>query len=151
MTESDHSHDNDNHNDNSIVLEGWAKSTFQAAGFERDVYRRGTGPGVVIIHEIPGITPKVTAFANEVVAAGFTVVMPSLVGEPGRDISNGYVFQSMAKVQFVHIPYKGGAAAVIDVIGGQAHLVFDQVSASGPFIKTGRGAGGQASDGAVLV
>lgn len=80
------------------ILNGWQKSTFSAAGFERDVYRRGTGPGVVIIHEIPGITPKVTEFANEVVAAGFTVVMPSLVGEPGRDISNGYVLQSMAKV-----------------------------------------------------
>ncbi len=83
---------------NDAVLEGWEKSTFQAAGFERDVYRRGTGPGVVIIHEIPGITPKVTAFANEVVAAGFTVVMPSLVGEPGRDISNAYMMQSMVKV-----------------------------------------------------
>ena len=53
-------------------------------------------------------------------------------------MAEGWAFQSMAKVQFVHIPYKGGAAAVIDVIGGQAHLVFDQVSASGPFIKTGR-------------
>lgn len=80
------------------VLEGWHRSTFSAAGFERDVYRRGSGPGIVIIHEIPGITPKVAAFANEVVAAGFTVVMPSLVGEAGRDVSNGYVFQSMAKV-----------------------------------------------------
>lgn len=80
------------------VLEGWHRSTFNAAGFERDVYRRGSGPGIVIIHEIPGITPKVAAFANEVVAAGFTVVMPSLVGEAGRDVSNGYVFQSMAKV-----------------------------------------------------
>lgn len=80
------------------VLEGWDRSTFSAAGFERDVYRRGSGPGIVIIHEIPGITPKVAAFANEVAAAGFTVVMPSLVGTAGRDVSNGYVFQSMAKV-----------------------------------------------------
>ena len=48
------------------------------------VYRRGTGPGVIVIHEIPGITPKVAAFANDVVEAGFTVVMPSLVGTPGQ-------------------------------------------------------------------
>ena len=85
-------------NDNSVILDGWEKSRFVAAGFERDVYRRGTGPGVVIIHEIPGITPKVIEFANELVTAGFTVVMPSLVGEPGRDVSNAYVMQSMAKV-----------------------------------------------------
>lgn len=80
------------------VLEGWAKSTFAAAGFERDVYRRGTGPGIVLIHEIPGITPKVTQFANELVDAGFTVVMPLLVGDAGREVSNLYVMQSMTKV-----------------------------------------------------
>ena len=89
---------NDNDNSSAAVLDGWEKSTFAAAGFERDVYRRGTGPGIIIVHEIPGITPKVVAFANEVVAAGFTVVMPSLVGTPGRDVSNGYLMQSMAKV-----------------------------------------------------
>jgi dienelactone hydrolase len=80
------------------VLAGWERSSFTAAGFTRDVFRRGTGPGIVIVHEIPGITPKVAAFANEVVAAGFTVVMPSLVGEPGKAMSNGYALQSMAKV-----------------------------------------------------
>lgn len=80
------------------VLEGWEKSTFTAAGFTRDVYRRGTGPGVVVVHEIPGITPKVAEFANDVVAAGFTVLMPSLVGTPGKAPSGGYMTSSMSKV-----------------------------------------------------
>lgn len=80
------------------VLAGWERSSFTAAGFTRDVFRRGTGPGVIIVHEIPGITPKVTAFANEVVEAGFTVVMPSLVGTPGKEMSNAYALASMAKV-----------------------------------------------------
>ncbi|MDO8363430.1 MAG: dienelactone hydrolase family protein [Actinomycetota bacterium] len=82
----------------SDVLAGWEKSEFTAAGFTREVYRRGEGPGVIVVHEIPGITPNVTAFANEVVAAGFTVLMPSLVGQPGRAMANGYALQSMAKV-----------------------------------------------------
>ena len=82
----------------SDVLEGWSQSSFTAAGLTRDVYRRGSGPGVVVIHEIPGITPKVAQFMNEVVDAGFTVVAPSLVGTPGRDVSNGYVIGSMLKV-----------------------------------------------------
>ncbi|MCB9382833.1 MAG: dienelactone hydrolase family protein [Acidimicrobiaceae bacterium] len=80
------------------MLEGWSQSSFTAAGLTRDVYRRGSGPGVVVIHEIPGITPKVAQFMNEVVDAGFTVVAPSLVGTPGRDVSNGYVIGSMLKV-----------------------------------------------------
>ncbi len=80
------------------ALDGWARSEFTATGRTRQVFRRGTGPGVVVIHEIPGITPKVAAFANDVVLAGFTVVMPSLVGTPGRAISGPYGMASMAKV-----------------------------------------------------
>jgi dienelactone hydrolase len=81
-----------------MTLEGWARSSFTAAGFTRDVYRKGTGPGVVVVHEIPGITPKVAEFAEEVVAAGFTVLMPSLVGTPGRAPTGGYLASSMVKV-----------------------------------------------------
>ncbi|MDO8389414.1 MAG: dienelactone hydrolase family protein [Actinomycetota bacterium] len=82
----------------TTVLDGWERSQFTAAGFTRDVYRRGTGPGVVVVHEIPGITPKVTVFANEVVDAGFTVVMPDLVGTPGKEVSAPYIASSMLKV-----------------------------------------------------
>ena len=80
------------------VLAGWQKGSFTAAGFTRETYRRGSGPGIIVVHEVPGITPKVTQFANEVVEAGFTVVMPSLVGTPGREFSNGYAMASLAKV-----------------------------------------------------
>ena len=79
-------------------LAGWDKSTFTAAGFTRDVYRKGSGPGVVVVHEIPGITPKVQAFAEDVVARGFTVLMPSLVGTPGKDVSAPYLASSMTRV-----------------------------------------------------
>ena len=84
--------------DQTAVLEGWAKSAFTAAGFTRDVYRRGSGPAVVVVHEIPGVTPAVAEFANNVVDAGFTVVMPSLVGTPGRGPSGSYIASSMLKV-----------------------------------------------------
>ena len=80
------------------VLQGWERGSFTAAGFTRETWRRGSGPGVVVVHEIPGITPKVTAFANDVVDAGFTVVMPSLVGTPGKDVSGPYMAGSMLKV-----------------------------------------------------
>ncbi len=47
-------------------------------------YRKGAGPGVIVIHEIPGLTPPVIGFGEELVAAGYTVVMPHLFGEPER-------------------------------------------------------------------
>jgi tripartite-type tricarboxylate transporter receptor subunit TctC len=38
----------------------------------------------------------------------------------------------------LHVPYKGNAQAIIDVIGGQVMLMFDQVSTSEPHIKAGK-------------
>jgi len=80
------------------VLNEWAKGSFTAAGITHDTYRKGSGPLVLVVHEVPGITPKVAAFAEEVVSAGFTVVMPDLVGTPGKEMSNGYAMSSLAKV-----------------------------------------------------
>jgi dienelactone hydrolase len=81
-----------------MALEGWSKGSFTAATLTRDTYRKGVGPVVVVVHEIPGITPAVERFANDVVAAGFTVVMPDLVGTPGREVSGRYLASSMLKV-----------------------------------------------------
>jgi tripartite-type tricarboxylate transporter receptor subunit TctC len=50
----------------------------------------------------------------------------------------GELFQSMAKVKFLHVPFKGAGAALIDLVGGQVHLMFDQVSASSAHIKAGK-------------
>lgn len=80
------------------VLDGWTKGSFTAAGITHDTYRKGSGPLVVVVHEVPGITPKVAAFAEDVVSAGFTVVMPDLVGTPGQEMSNGYAMSSLVKV-----------------------------------------------------
>ena len=80
------------------VLEGWVLGEFSAADMTYPTYRRGDGPGVIIIHEIPGITPLVAKFANEVVARGFTVVMPSLTGTPGKAPAMPYITAELAKV-----------------------------------------------------
>lgn len=91
---------------NGGVLNDWTKSSFTAAGYTRDVFRRGSGPGVIIVHELPGLTPTVAAFANEVVDAGFTVLLPSLVGNPGREFSTGYLAKSAVQLcvsrEFTH-------------------------------------------------
>jgi len=82
----------------SEELPGWERSTFTAAAITHEVYRRGSGPGVLVIHEIPGITPTVLRFADEVVDAGFTVMMPLLVGRAGPGPSASYLASSMTRV-----------------------------------------------------
>jgi dienelactone hydrolase len=65
------------------TLDSWSVGEHTHAGVTHPTYSKGDGPGVIVISEIPGITPKVIEFAEEVVAAGFTVVMPQLFGRPG--------------------------------------------------------------------
>ena len=80
-----------------MTLEGFTESTFSHDGATRTVYRRGAGPGVVVMHEIPGITPPVAAFARRVADAGFTAVMPELFGTPGKPVSGPYVVGQMLR------------------------------------------------------
>ena len=82
----------------TVSLPGWNHSTFTHADVTHETYRKGNGPAVIVVHEIPGITPKVLDFAERVVAQGFTVAMPLLVGEVGREPSGGYIASSMRKI-----------------------------------------------------
>jgi dienelactone hydrolase len=78
-------------------LTGWSVTPFTGGGYTHDVYRRGEGPGVVLIPEIPGIHPGVLGLGNHLVDNGFTVAIPSLFGEPGRAKDPGYVISSLAR------------------------------------------------------
>jgi dienelactone hydrolase len=78
--------------------DGWTRGSHTYEGVTHATYRRGTGPGVIVIHEVPGITPEVAAFAEEVVDAGFTVVMPSLFGTDGAPMTARTIASSIGRV-----------------------------------------------------
>ena len=48
------------------------------------------------------------------------------------------LFSRQVGVKLLHVPYKGNSQAIVDVIGGQVMLMFDQVSTSEPYIKAGK-------------
>ena len=79
------------------ALEGFAATTFTHDSDSKTVYRAGTGPGIVVMTEMPGITPNVAAFGRRLVDAGYTVAMPVLFGTPGRDVSVPYILKSMTQ------------------------------------------------------
>jgi dienelactone hydrolase len=79
------------------ALSEFTESTFTHDGLDRRVFRAGTGPAVIVIHEVPGITPEVAAFARRVVDRGFSVRMPSLFGTPGKTMTTGYVIRSLTR------------------------------------------------------
>ena len=79
------------------ALANFALSDFTAGRYTRPVYRMGSGPAVIVIHEMPGLHPLVARFGERIAAAGMTAVLPSLFGEPGREISNGYAAREFFK------------------------------------------------------
>lgn len=68
-------------------LSDFERDTFSADGKTRTVFRKGTGPAVIVIAEMPGITPEVLGFARRVAAIGCTAVVPHLFGVPGKEPS----------------------------------------------------------------
>lgn len=66
-------------------MRDFERETFSHTGETKDIYRSGTGPAVIVMAEMPGITPKVLTFARRVVDLGCTAVLPHLFGRPGHD------------------------------------------------------------------
>jgi dienelactone hydrolase len=80
-----------------MALAGYTQFGFEHAGASREVYTRGSGPGVVVIHEVPGVTPTVARFATRVADAGFRVYVPSLFGTPGKPFGVPYVLSQITR------------------------------------------------------
>lgn len=78
--------------------DSWVQGSHTHDGTTHPTYRRGAGPGVIVIHEIPGITPAVAAFGQELVDAGYTVVMPSLFGRDGAGMTPVTIAGALRKV-----------------------------------------------------
>ena len=66
------------------ALAGFERTSFTHDGKQRDVFRAGEGPAVIVMAEIPGITPAVADFARRVVDLGCTAWLPHLFGVPGQ-------------------------------------------------------------------
>jgi tripartite-type tricarboxylate transporter receptor subunit TctC len=50
----------------------------------------------------------------------------------------GELFSRQAGIRMLHVPYKGNSQALVDVMGGQVAMMFDQVSTSAPQIRAGK-------------
>ena len=51
---------------------------------------------------------------------------------------SGEMFKQLARVEMVHVPYKGSAPALTDLLGGQVNLMFDNIPSALPHIRSGK-------------
>lgn len=117
------------------MLEDWALSDFTGGGYTRPVYRRGSGPAVIVIHEIPGLHPQVVDFGERLVAAGMTVFMPSLFGTPGRTATKAYALRSMLGNICIRREFSvwrdGRSSPIVDWLRALARFAHDECGGPG--------------------
>ena len=76
---------------------------FRAFDFTHDrrtyeVFRGGSGPAVLVLHEIPGLHPGVVDFARRLITAGYTVYLPSMFGRPAAPATGREIARTMLHV-----------------------------------------------------
>jgi tripartite-type tricarboxylate transporter receptor subunit TctC len=93
-------------------------------------------PIVLVVH--PGNPAKsVRDFIASAKARPGKMIMAS-AGNGTTNQLAGELFQLETGAKFVHVPYKGAGPALIDLMGGQVDMLFDQLSASTNYIKSGK-------------
>lgn len=94
-------------------------------------------PNVLVVNETK--TPVKTV--AELVAHAKERRSGMSYGSPGTGSTvhlSGELFKSAAKLDMVHVPYKGSAPALTDLIGGQIDLIFENITPALPFVQGGR-------------
>lgn len=121
--------------DYSSTLKDYTSFEFDDGRWTRRVFRRGQGPAVIIIHEMPGLHPLVIRFADRVAAAGMTAFLPSLFGEPGRPVSTGYalgqMFMGMCVRREFNVWKAGKSSPIVDWLRALARKVHGECGGKG--------------------
>ena len=107
--------------------------------FERDFV------GVALVAEVPGVLIVPSSFSAQNLAQliAYAKTHPGELsyGSPGFGTSvhlAGELFESLAGVQLVHIPYKGASPAMTDLLGQRIQLIFPALSVAQSYIESGK-------------
>jgi tripartite-type tricarboxylate transporter receptor subunit TctC len=111
-------------------------------------------PGYDPLKDFAGVTltclvPQVLVVNPALAAHSVKDLIALAKSEPGKiaygssgNGSTGHMaaelFSRQAGIRMLHVPYKGNSQALVDVIGGQIAMMFDQVSTSAPQIRAGK-------------
>lgn len=109
--------------------EGYEARDFEALGVTRRVFHRGEGPPVLVMHEMPGITPAVLRFCDRVVERGFRVAVPQLLGTPGRGYDVGHLARGYVHVcvsREIHLLAKHEASPVTEWLRALCRALHDE-------------------------
>lgn len=115
-------------------LSDFTSFVFDHEGRERTVFRKGHGPGVVVMHEVPGVSTEVLRFARKVVDAGFTVFLPHLfgvLGQPTTELSRVRELAKLCVSREWHVLAENRSSPIADWLRALARHVYQEIGGSG--------------------
>jgi dienelactone hydrolase len=86
------------HDEGIMYAAGFSKGEFGHLGALRDVYRLGHGRAVLVLSEVPGITPPTIALCERLARAGYRVVLPHLFGRVGQPATGKALASTFAQL-----------------------------------------------------
>lgn len=120
---------------NGDALAGFERFDFDDGTWTREVYRIGSGPAVIVIHEVPGLHPGVLAFARDLAAAGLTAFCPSLFGKPAKPVTRGYALGVILKNICVRREFSvwkdGRSSPIVDWLRALARRAHEECGGKG--------------------
>jgi hypothetical protein len=93
-------------------LDDFSVAEFASGGVSHRVYRKGAGPDVLLIHELPGMTPQFIGLARTIAEAGFTVHLPLFFGEPDERHTVLFLARLCISREFRLFAQRGGSPIV---------------------------------------
>ncbi len=93
-------------------------------------------PNLLVVHPSLPVKSVKDLVALAKAKPGAINYAPSGNGSPGHRVAE--YLKILAKIDIVHIPYKGAAPALMDVIAGQAQIYFTSPIAAQPYVQSGR-------------
>lgn len=106
-------------------VDGYEQFPFPHGGKTYPVYRRGRGPGVLVMHELPGMTEECLDFGRRLADAGFAVYLPLLVGTPGKR-EDGRNFLRLCVRREWNLWGAGRSSPIVDVLRGLTARIRDE-------------------------
>lgn len=93
-------------------------------------------PFLLVVHPVvPAANLKDFIAASKAQPKRINFASPG-IGTPNH--LGAELLKALAGFQFVHVPYKGGGPAMVDLLGGRAHALFGGIPYAGPHVKAGR-------------
>lgn len=114
----------------------FANLQYDAAGDFEPISLLGAVPNVLVVNAAQGAKS-----VPELIEAARREPGKLTYGSAGAGTSlhlAGVMFEKAAKVQLIHVPYKGGAPASMDLLGGNTNMMFDTISVALPNVRAGK-------------